>query len=136
MFAESPPSFVSLSLPSLVTFLLKSLDKKKASGLDKIPPKLVKTASDTLSIPLSQAICNSLMNGIFPDAAKIAMVSPIDKKTDDKNKISNYRPVSVLYIFSKVYGTVLKNKLVSALSGYMSPLISAYKKSIAHNMLL
>ena len=136
MFAESPPSFVSLSLPSLVTFLLKSLDKKKASGLDKIPPKLVKTASDTLSIPLSQAICNSLMNGIFPDTAKIAMVSPIDKKTDDKNKISNYRPVSMLYIFSKVYETVLKNKLVSALSGYMSLLISAYKKSIAHNMLL
>ena len=80
MFAESPPSFVSLSLPSLVTFLLKSLDKKKASGLDKIPPKLVKTASDTLSIPLSQAIYSSLMNGIFPDAAKVAMVSPIDKK--------------------------------------------------------
>ena len=68
------------------------------------------------------------MNGIFPDAAKVAMVSPIDKKSDDKNKISNYRPVSVLNIFSKVYEIVLKNALLSALSEYMSPFISAYRE--------
>ena len=55
------------------------------------------------------------------------MVSPIHKKTDDKNKISNYRTVSVLNIFSKVYEIVLKNKLVSALSGYMSPFILDYR---------
>ena len=100
--------------------LLKSLDIKKASGLDEIPPRLVKAASDKLPVLLSQTINNSLMNGIFQDAAKVAMVSPIDKKTDNKNKISNYRPVSVLNIFSKVYEIVLKNKLVSALSEYMS----------------
>ena len=68
------------------------------------------------------------MNGIFPDAAKVAMVSPIDKKTDNKNKISNYRPVSVLNVFSKVYEIVSKNALVSVLSDYMSPFISAYRE--------
>ena len=68
------------------------------------------------------------MNGIFPDVAKVALVSPIDKKTDDKSKISNYRPVDVLNIFSKVYEIVLKNKLVSALNDYMSPFISAYRE--------
>ena len=68
------------------------------------------------------------MNGILPDAAKIAVVSPIEKKTDDKNKISNYRLVSALNIFSKVYEIVLKTKLVSALSDYISPFISAYRE--------
>ena len=68
------------------------------------------------------------MNGIFPDAAKVAMVSPIDKKTDNKNKISNYRPVSVLNVFSKVYEILSKNALVSVLSDYMSPFISAYRE--------
>ena len=68
------------------------------------------------------------MNGILPDAAKVAVVSPIEKKTDDKNKISNYRLVSVLNIFSKVYEIVLKTKLVSALSDYISPFISAYRE--------
>ena len=123
--AESSSGYTN---PSHAAFLLKSLDIKKASGLDKMPPKLVKAASDILSVPLSQAINNSLMNGIFPDAAKVAMVSPIDKKSDDKNKISNYRPVSVLNIFSKVYEILLKNALVSVLSEYMSPFISAYRE--------
>ena len=68
------------------------------------------------------------MNGILPDAAKVAVVSPIEKKTDDKNKISNYKLVSVLNIFSKVYEIVLKTKLVSALSDYISPFISAYRE--------
>ena len=53
------------------------------------------------------------------------MVSPIDKKTDDKNKIPNYRPVSVLSIFSKLYETVLKDELVSVSSDYM--FISVYR---------
>ena len=29
------------------------------------------------------------MNEMFPDVAKVTMVSPIDKKTNGKNKISN-----------------------------------------------
>ena len=87
--AESSPSYTN---PSHVAFLLNSLDIKIVSGIDKIPPKLVKATSDILSDPLSQAVNNSLINGIFPDASKVAMVSPIDKKTGDRNKISNYRP--------------------------------------------
>ena len=129
MFAQSnTKSSPSYTNPSHVAFLLKSLEIKKASGLEKIPSKLVKTASDILSVPLSQAINNSLMNGIFPDAAKVAMVSPVDKKTDDKNKISNYRPVSGVNIFSKVYEIVLKNALVSAFSECMSPFVSAHRE--------
>ena len=84
--AKSSPKYTN---PSHVAFLLKSLDIKKASGLDKIPSKLRQTASDILSVPLSQANNNSLMNEMFPDVAKVTMVSPIDKKTNGKNKISN-----------------------------------------------
>ena len=53
--AESSPSYTILSH---VAFLLKSIDIKKFFGLDKIPTKLVKAASDILSVPLSQAINN------------------------------------------------------------------------------
>ena len=51
--AESSPSYTN---PSHVAFLLKSLNIKKASGLDKIPPKQVKAASDILSILLSHKL--------------------------------------------------------------------------------
>ena len=53
--AESSPSYTILSH---VAFLLKSIDIKKAFGLDKIATKLVKPASDILSVLLSQAINN------------------------------------------------------------------------------
>ena len=59
---------------------------------------------------------------MFPENAKVALVTPIDKKTDDKNSVLNFRLISVLNCFSKVYGDILKMQLVS-------PFISAYKES-------
>ena len=86
--------------------LLKNIDYKKATGTDKIPPKLVKISAEVLSQPLADAANNT--KGVFPDNAKIASVSPIDKQSDDKNKVSNFRPVSVLNTFSKIYESVIK----------------------------
>ena len=60
---------------SMLHFLLKSVNIKKASGLGKTPPKLAKGASNIFSVSLSQAINNTLMNGTFPDAARVPMVS-------------------------------------------------------------
>ena len=75
MFSQSNSEFSpTYTDPSHVAFLLKNLDIKKAS------PKLVKATSDTLSVPLSQAINTSLINEIFPDVTKVVMVSPVDKK--------------------------------------------------------
>ena len=91
-----------------VNLILKSLNTKKASGTDKIPTKLVKLASDFLSTPLATAINNSLGSSNFPDIAKVATVIPIDKKTDDKYDISNFRRVSLLNCFSKVYENIIK----------------------------
>ena len=49
---------------------------------------------------------------MFPENAKVASVTPIDKKTDDKNFVLNFRPMSVLNCFSKVYENILKTQLV------------------------
>ena len=89
--------------------LLKNIDQKKYTGIDKIPPKLVQLSADILSTPLSNAINNSILKGKFPDDAKVASVSPLDKHTDNKYSVSNFRSVSVPNIFSKMYEKVLKN---------------------------
>ena len=83
--------FDSVTKPYITT-LLKNIDIKKATGVDRIPPKLVKLSANILSEPLTKTINDSLTMGIFPDAAKIAAVSPVDKGTDNKNSISNFRP--------------------------------------------
>ena len=73
--------------------LLKNINVKKATGTDKIPPKLVRISAEVLSQLLADAINNGISKGGFPDNAKIASVSPIDKESDDKNKVSSFRPV-------------------------------------------
>ena len=108
--------------------LLKNIDDKKATGMDKIPLKLVKTSAEVLSQPLADAINNSISKGVFPDNAKIASVSPIDKQSDDKNKVSNFRPVSVLNTFSKIYESVIKNQLISVLNNIFSPYLATYRE--------
>ena len=77
-----------------------------------------------------------MKNDFFPNAPKIASVSPVDKKTDNKNKISNYRPVSVLNTFSKIYETIIKNHLVSEMKNHFSPFISAYRKNYSSQHVL
>ena len=52
-----------------------------------------------LRTPLSIAINNSFKYSIFPSNAKVACVKPLDKKTEDKHCISNFRPVSILITF-------------------------------------
>ena len=81
---------------------LITINTKKATGFDKIPPKLVKLLAEILSTPLSIAINNSLKYGVFPDDVKIAKVVLLDKGKPHKNEISNYRLVSILNTFSKI----------------------------------
>ena len=48
---------------------------------------------------ISHAINNSLLHGFFPDYAKNALVSPLDKGTSKKNEISNFQQVRILTSF-------------------------------------
>ena len=92
---------------------LQKLIPREAIGQDKIPPALTKMAAERFSTPLSIAINNSFKYKIFPSNAKVACVKPLDKKTEDKDCISNFRPVSILNTFSKIYEMFAKNLLVS-----------------------
>ena len=112
-----------------INTILKSLNSKKVPGIDKIPTKLIKLASDILAEPLSTAINNSIGTSIFPNNAKIVSVVPIDKKADDKYVISNFRPVSILNCFSKVYENVIKTELLKSMNVHLSPFLSAYRKN-------
>ena len=70
--------------------------------------KLAKIASSVLYQTLSNAINNNLPKGIFPDDARIALISLLEKGTSKENDISNFWPVSILTTFSKICGNVTK----------------------------
>ena len=88
----------------------------------------MKLSAEVLSTPLSIAINNSLKYVVFSDDAKIASVIPLDQDKPNKNEFSSFKPVSILYTFSKIYEKVVKDQLVSGLDKYLSPFISAHRK--------
>ena len=60
----------------------------KASGEDKIPPRLVKMASNFLSEPITD-INTAIDTNTFPDRAKRATVIPIDEGGNDNHIYTN-----------------------------------------------
>ena len=74
---------------------------------------------------------------MFPENAKVASITPIDNKTDDKNSVSNFRPISVLNCFSIAYENILKTQLAEKMSNLFSLFMSAYSKSYGtHHVLI
>ena len=125
-----------LTNPEEIKFILNSLEPKRAPGIDAIPNKLVKLASSVLAEPLSKAINVSLGTSIFPDKAKIASVIPIDKGGLKKNEISNYRPVSLLNCFCKVYEKIISKRIITVMDTLMSPYLSAYREHFSSQHVL
>ena len=52
--------------------------------------------------PITLILNQSLSTGIFPDRLKIAKIIPLFKK-EDPHKLDNYRPISLLPAFSKIF---------------------------------
>ena len=98
--------------------------------------KLIILVSDFLSKPISKASNNGITPCTFPQNTKVATVVLIDKETDDKYVIYNYRPVSLLNGFSKIYEIHLENHLVSSINEHISNLVSAYRKNYSSQHVL
>ena len=97
--------------------LLSLKSSSSSSGIDHIPSFLVKKLADILCQPLSLLVNKSLTEGRFPDKLKIAKVIPIFK-SGDPSLLSNYRPVSVLPVFSKVFERVVYKRLLLHLNEF------------------
>ena len=80
------------------------------SGHDGISARFLKRILETVTLPLTHIINQSLCIGIFPDSLKIAKVVPLFKK-GDLHILDNYRPISLLPVVSKVFEKVVFNQL-------------------------
>ena len=77
-----------------------SFKSSNCFGYDEVPTKILKLCSLFISSPLN-CICNRThFTGVFTDRLIYAIIRPLFKK-DNKNDISNYRPISILTSFFK-----------------------------------
>ena len=70
---------------------------------------------DDRALKLLAYIINNIKNiGLVLDSFKIAIITPIFKK-GNSNKAENYRPISLLTIFSKIFERIIKLRMTNYL---------------------
>lgn len=95
--------------------VVKKVRGKFSAGTDEIPDYVVKKCIETVKMPLAHIYNASLEAGIFLERFKIAKVKPLHKKGDRKD-MKNYRPISLLCVFSKILEKLMHNRLLSFLT--------------------
>ena len=107
--------------------IIKALDINSSTRIDTIPLKLVVKLSDVIAEPLTKLInASAIQSSIFPSCEKVASVTPVFKKDDRLDK-KNYRPISVLNVFSKIFKRFLLNQILPFLNKIQSVFLSAYR---------
>ena len=113
IFSLKPPS------TSTVCRLLNQLDTNKATGLDRIPCKLLKLSSSIVGPSLAYIFKCCIDAETFPNEWKIAKVTPLFKK-GSKRELGNYRPISVLPLVSKIFANIIYRQLYDLLYIFLS----------------
>lgn len=93
-----------------VTEEINDIPINKASGLDGVSTKLLKDAVNVIAPILCTIFNMSLLQGCFPDELKVARVTPIYKSCN-KDDLSNYRPISILPLCSKMIEKIVHKQL-------------------------
>lgn len=133
-FVWKQPQWSKLRTTSIFTFKyvskisiekeLKKLKRSKATGVDDLPPGLLKDCSSQIAAPLCHIINLSIQTAMIPGEWKHAVVKPIFKKgsTDDNN---NYRPISILPVISKILERAVYDQVIEYLE--KNNLLSQYQ---------
>ena len=98
-----------------IQHLLSTLNSNKASGPDNISPYILKHCAEEISPVLQIIFSQSLDSGVLPTDWLTANVCPIHKK-GNRAEPSNYRPISLTSICSKVMEHIIYHTIIEHLN--------------------
>ena len=78
---------------------------------------MLKLLSSHISVPLSKIANHSFVTGVFPHKLKFGKVNPLHK-TGSRDNPSNYRPISILSVFSEIIEKLMYSHLYKFLESY------------------
>ena len=104
------PIFLTPATPREIYNINSAFDIKKSLGPNSIPVYILKISNNFFSNKLTDIINLSFKTGIFPDLCKLAKIIPIFKK-DNPLLCENYRPISLLPIFNKIFEKVIYKRM-------------------------
>ena len=105
---------------------MKSLPSDKATT-GEIPVKVLKNCENCF-FDLNNCINEAIRNNKFPDSLKLSDITPVYKKLHPSDK-TNYRPVSVLPLLSKVFEKIIYDQLYEYLENFLSELLCGFRKA-------
>ena len=111
-YCKAPTSsFLFLPLTSdEVKFQILSIPNNKSYGLYSSPIKLLKCARSIIAHVLSGILNISVTLGKYPSKLKLSKIPPIFKSGED-NDANNYRPVSLLSNFNRIFEKIMYNRV-------------------------
>ena len=127
----------SLSNYADMTAIIKDLNTNKPTTFNNIPAKMIVETSDICSPFILKIYNDSILNSIFPESLKMADITPIYKQ-DERTKVENYRPVSILPTVSKVFEKNMANQILAYIESSLSNYLCGFRKgcSTQHCLIL
>ena len=98
---------------------IKALDFSKTIQENGIPIKITETNDNIFAEAICYYFQKSLANGKFPNYLKLANIRPVFKRSARSSK-NNYRSVSILAIFSKIFERLLSKHFLQFFDNILS----------------
>ena len=89
---------------------ISSIPGNKTYGLYSFPTFLLKLSKSIISPVLAMIINMSIEQGVYPSKLKMAKIVPIFK-SGDQSEPDNYRPISLLSVFNRIFEKVMYLRL-------------------------
>ena len=112
--------------------VISGLKNKRSCGFDEIPDFIVRCVGQFIVTPLLYVINKSFSDGVFPTSLKLSVVTPVFKK-GDPTEIKNFRPISLLSVFHKIFELCMYDRLMSYLNHFkmLSPAQHGFRREFS-----
>ena len=112
-----PNSFSFMpTTPLEIHNIIRHLDNKKSS-MNNVPIFVLKRISHIIAPLLSDIFNHSISAGLFPEKLKEGRVIPLHK-AGPLNDVTNYRPITTLSVFSKIFEKLVHKRMTSFIYKY------------------
>ena len=98
--------------------LIKEMNVNKSPDIYNISVKALKISEPIITPYLTKIFNSSFNTGIFPENLKLAKIIPLFKNNGSRLSVNNYRPISLLPLFSKILEKLMHLRITKFLIRY------------------
>ena len=115
-FNNSSMYFRPISVDEVVRSIC-GIKNVSSTGLDGVGVRAVKAVADVIAVQLCEIFNHSIKQAVFPNQLKSLKIIPVFKK-GSKSDITNYRPIAIASVFSKVFESIVNQRILHVLDTF------------------